>query len=68
MTSDEITLLAVGFGLGAQFMGVLNMWWDMRDARRNAAHSRHAWRQAAGDRYLSSLRLYQLQQRTETRR
>lgn len=68
MTANEIQMLVVGIALGAQLMGLLNMWWDRQDARRNAAHSRQAWRQAAGDRYLSSLRLYQLQQRTEARR
>ncbi|MFF7949397.1 hypothetical protein [Streptomyces griseorubiginosus] len=64
MTTDEIVLFVTGIGVGAQLMAVLHMVWDMRDARRNAAHSRQVWRQAAGDRYLSSLRLYQLQQRT----
>ncbi|WP_329292893.1 hypothetical protein [Streptomyces pseudovenezuelae] len=64
MTTDEIVLFATGIGVGAQLMTFLHMVWDMRDARRNEKISRAAWRDAAGDRYLSSLRLYQLQQRS----
>lgn len=65
MTTDEIVLLATGFGIGAQFMAGLHMVWDMRDARRNEKVSRAAMKRAAGDRYLSSLRLYRLQQRSQ---
>ena len=69
MTANELQMLVVGIALGAQLMTLQHMWWDRQDARRNLARSRQAWRRAAGDRYLSSLRLYQLQQqRMGTRR
>ncbi|MCZ4605349.1 hypothetical protein O3S80_16660 [Streptomyces sp. Lzd4kr] len=64
MTDNEIQMLCVGIALGTQGMAVLNAWWDARDRRRNAAASRATLKRSAGDRYLSSLRLYQLQQRS----
>jgi hypothetical protein len=64
VTTDEIVLFATGIGVGVQFMTVLHMVWDMRDARRNEKISREAMKNAAGDHYLSSLRLYQLQHRS----
>jgi hypothetical protein len=64
VTTDEIVLLVTGIGIGVQFMTGLHMVWDMRDARRNEKVSRAAMKRAAGDRYLSSLRLYQLQHRS----
>lgn len=67
MTTDEIVLFATGIGVGVQFMAVLHMVWDMRDARRNEKISRKAMKQAAGDHYLSSLRLYQLRAEREAR-
>lgn len=68
MTVSELQMLICGIGIGAQGMALQHMWWDMRDARRSEKVSRQAWRDAAGDCYLSSLRLYQLQQRTGARR
>jgi hypothetical protein len=64
VTTDEIVLLVTGVGIGAQFMAGLHMVWDMRDARRNEKVSREAMKRAAGDHYLSSLRLYRLQHRS----
>jgi uncharacterized membrane protein YciS (DUF1049 family) len=68
VTTDEIVLFATGIGVGAQLMTFLHMVWDMRDARRNEKISRQALKRSAGDHYLSSLRLYQLQHRTRARR
>ncbi|MET7914437.1 hypothetical protein ABZU45_00600 [Streptomyces avermitilis] len=64
MTPNEIQMLIVGAALGAQLMNLLHVWWDMRDGRRSAAASRAAVKRAAGDQYLNSLRLYQLQHRS----
>ncbi|GGS47973.1 hypothetical protein [Streptomyces violaceus] len=63
MTPNEMQLLAVGFVLGAWTVAVCHMVLDMRDARRNLARSEQARRRAAGDQYLSSFRLYRMQQR-----
>lgn len=68
MTPNEISMLAVGLALGAQGMNVLHAYWASKDASRAATAAQAAMKRAAGDRYLSSLRLHQLQQRTETRR
>ena len=68
MTVSEILFLIYGVALGTQAMNALHAWWAAQDARRSRAASRAALRRAAGDRYLSSLRLYQLQHRTEARR
>ncbi|MFF9324017.1 hypothetical protein ACF1AY_04790 [Streptomyces sp. NPDC014776] len=68
MTSNEISMLAIGFAIGAQGVNVLHAYWASKDARRRAVAARVARRRAAGDRYLSSLRLYQLQHRAEARR
>lgn len=65
MTTNEIQLLLVGFGFGAQFMAVLHMVWDMRDTRRSQTEAEAARKRAAGDHYLSSLRLYRLQHRSQ---
>ncbi|MGW1609437.1 hypothetical protein ACWCQZ_08565 [Streptomyces sp. NPDC002285] len=64
MTDNEIQMLCVGIALGTQGMAALSAWWDAQANRRAEAASKTARRQAAGDRYLSSLRLYQLQQRS----
>lgn len=64
MTDNEIQMLCVGFALGVQGMAALSAWWDARDARRNAAASRAALKRSAGDRYLTSLRLYRIQHRS----
>lgn len=64
MTPNEIQMLCVGVALGAQGMTVLNICWDARDARRDARRAQAAAKRASGDRYLNSLRLYQLQHRS----
>lgn len=64
MTDNEIGMLFVGVALGAQGMTLLHVFWNARDARRDARHARAANKRAAGDQYLNSLRLYQLQQRS----
>ncbi|USQ82653.1 hypothetical protein NFX46_02025 [Streptomyces phaeoluteigriseus] len=68
MTTNEISMLAIGITVGAQMMNVLNAYWASRDARRSETQAVAALKQATGDRYLNSLRLYQLQHRTEARR
>ncbi|MFE5189207.1 hypothetical protein [Streptomyces sp. NPDC056628] len=64
MTENETVMLCLGFALGAQGMALLHAWWNMRDADRSLAESEAARKRAAGDHYLSSLRLYRLQQRS----
>lgn len=64
MTINEIVLLAVGIGIGAQAVAVAHMVGDMRTVRRAQTEAEAAVKAAAGDRYLSSLRLYQLQNRS----
>ncbi|MGW0914676.1 hypothetical protein ACWD1Z_23405 [Streptomyces sp. NPDC002784] len=64
MTPNEIQMLCVGVAFGAQGMAVLHMWWNAKDARHDLAVSRTALKRSAGDRYLSSLRLYQIQHRS----
>ncbi|QUI32460.1 hypothetical protein H9W91_17515 [Streptomyces alfalfae] len=64
MTNNEIVLLTVGIGIGAQAMAVAHMVGDMRTVRRAQTEAEAAVKAAAGDRYLSSLRLYQLQNRS----
>ena len=63
MTPNEMQLLAIGSVLGAWTVAVVNMVLDMRDARRSLAESHQIRRRAAGDVYLRSLELYQVQQR-----
>ncbi|WP_306186938.1 hypothetical protein [Streptomyces sp. MK5] len=63
MTENEILLLATGFSLGAQTVNLLHFWWQRQDERRSAAAARAARHRSAGDCYLNSLRLYQLQAR-----
>jgi hypothetical protein len=57
-------MLVVGAALGAQLMNLLHMRWDAQAARRSAAVSRVARRQASGDLFLNSLRTYQMQHRS----
>jgi hypothetical protein len=64
MTDTEIQMLITGVALGAQGMSLLHAYWSSKDARRGAARAAAAVKRAAGDRYLSSLRLYQLQHRS----
>lgn len=64
MTPNEIQMLLVGLALGVQGMAVTHMVWDMRDARRGQTKAEAARKQAAGDLYLNSLRLYRLQHRS----
>ena len=63
MTPNEMQLLAVGFVLGAWTIVIVYMVLCMRDARRSLAESHQIRRRAAGDVYLRSLELYQVQQR-----
>ena len=63
MTTNELLMLVVGMSLGAQLMNLVHAYWASKDARRSAAQAKAAIKRAAGDHYLSSLRLYQIQQR-----
>ncbi|WP_030173200.1 hypothetical protein [Streptomyces sp. NRRL S-813] len=63
MTENEILLLAIGFSLGAHSMNLLHFSWQRRDERRSAKAARAARHRSAGDCYLNSLSLYQLQAR-----
>ncbi|MEU5192786.1 hypothetical protein AB0G86_01810 [Streptomyces scabiei] len=65
MTPSEIQMLITGAALGAQGMSILHAYWASKDAHRSAARARAAMKRSAGDRYLSSLRLYQLQHRSQ---
>lgn len=64
MTPNEIQMLLCGIALGVQLMAVLHMVWDMRDARRSQTRAEAAAKRAAGDHYINSLRLYQIQHRS----
>jgi hypothetical protein len=64
VTDNEILMLATGFAVGAQMMNVIHAYWSSKDARRSATAAQAAIKRSAGDRYLSSLRLYQLQHRS----
>lgn len=64
MTPNEIQAMCVGLAIGAQGMALLNIWWDARDTRRDRAAAKAALKRSAGDRYLNSLRLYQLRERS----
>ncbi|MET9411296.1 hypothetical protein ABZX90_36965 [Streptomyces sp. NPDC002935] len=64
MTPNEIQMTIVGAALGAQLMNLLHMRWDAQAARRSAAASRVARKQASGDMFFSSFRLYRLQNRS----
>ena len=64
MTLNEFQMLIYGIGIGAQGMAILDMIGSMRGARRSQTQAETARKQAAGDAFLSSLRLYQLQHRT----
>ena len=63
MTPNEMQLRAVGYVLGAGTIVIVYMVLGMRDARRSLAESHQIRRRAAGDVYLRSLELYQVQQR-----
>ena len=67
MNPNEIQMLVVGIAIGAQLMNLLYMWWNRQDARRSSAAAKAAMRRSAGDRYLASLRLYQLRTEREAR-
>lgn len=64
MTPSEIQMLITGAALGAQGMTVFHVVLDYRAERRSDRADRRRARIAAGDRYLSSLRLYRLQHRS----
>lgn len=68
MTDNEILMLATGIALGAQLMNVLNVFWNWRDTRRDAAVVRRQRKIREADQFHRSLRLYRLQQRTEGQR
>ncbi|MFC7842521.1 hypothetical protein [Streptomyces sp. NPDC057382] len=63
MTPNEIQLLIVGFVLGAWTVAIWQMVLDLREAERNLARSEKTRRRAAADRFLSSFRLYRIQNR-----
>ena len=63
MTSTEMLMLAVGLALGAQSTNALHAYWASQDARRSAARAETTLKQLAGDRFLSTFRLYRLQER-----
>jgi len=63
MTMNEMQMLAVGLVLGAWIVAVWHAALDLRQARRSLAESHQARRRAAGDHFLRSLELYQVQQR-----
>jgi hypothetical protein len=65
MTESEIQMLLTGVALGAQGMSILHAYWASKDARRSATQAQAAMKRSAGDCYLSSLRLYQLQHRSQ---
>ncbi|MCI3272129.1 hypothetical protein [Streptomyces cylindrosporus] len=64
MTSNELLMLAVGLTLGMHLMNAMHAYWGWRDDRRSAARTRADMKRSAGDRYLHSLRIYQLQHRS----
>ncbi|MGV9755406.1 hypothetical protein ACWDUC_06160 [Streptomyces tricolor] len=64
MTVNEILFLIYGVLIGAQAMESLHAYWAHRDACRSRTAAETARRRAAGERYLASLRLYQLRQRS----
>lgn len=66
MNPNEIQMLVIGAALGAQLMNLLHMRWDAQAARRSAAASRVARKQATADLFFSSFRLYRLQNRVRT--
>ncbi|WP_432170938.1 hypothetical protein [Streptomyces sp. 1222.5] len=68
MSTDNILFLGYGAVLGVQAMNIVHARWAAQDARRSRTAAAAARRRAAGDRYLSSLRLYQLQHRVGVRR
>ncbi|UJV41600.1 hypothetical protein [Streptomyces sp. AMCC400023] len=65
MTESEIQMLLTGVALGAQGMSILHAYWASKDARLSATRAQAAAKRSAGDRYLSSLRIYQLQHRSQ---
>ncbi|MEU6279483.1 hypothetical protein [Streptomyces sp. NPDC047028] len=65
MTTNEAQILVCGITLGAMLMNLMHMWWSRQDARRDRVASAAAVKRAAGDRFLGSLRLHQLQAKWE---
>lgn len=63
MTANELTMLICGFVLGAWVVAGWQMGLDLQKARRTIAESRQIQKRAAGDHFLRSLELYQVQQR-----
>ncbi|MFG2683136.1 hypothetical protein [Streptomyces sp. NPDC048392] len=60
MTTNETLVLAVGLLTGAQCMNLMHAYWASQDARRSIARAEATLKRLAGDRYLSSFRLYRL--------
>jgi hypothetical protein len=63
MTTNEIVMLAVGLSLGVQTMNLLHAYWNRQDARCGAVRAEATLKRLAGERYLSSFRLYRLGKR-----
>ena len=67
MSDNQIQIFCIGAAAGMDFMLLLQILYGILDDRRDrkaGSAARAAFKRAAGDRYLSSLRLYQLQQRS----
>jgi hypothetical protein len=67
MSDHDIQLLVLGSAFGMYFMLLLQILYGILDDRRDrkaGSAALAAFKRSAGDRYLSSLRLYQLQQRS----
>lgn len=63
MTTNEIVLLITGLLVGANLTSIWHGILDLRQATRDLEATRRAGREAAGDEFLNSLELYQVQQR-----
>lgn len=64
MTPNELQVFVCGVLIGVYTMLIADIYWTWRDNRRDRRTAREAMRRSAGDRFLSSLRLYQLQHRS----
>jgi hypothetical protein len=60
VASNEILMLAVGLFTGAQLTNLLYAVWANQDACRGAARAEATLKRLAGDRFLSTFRLYRL--------
>jgi hypothetical protein len=67
MNHHDIELLTIGMAIGVYLMLALQIIYGILDDRRDrkaGSAAMAAVKRSAGDRYLSSLRLYQLQHRS----